>query len=823
MSSLRFTVEATLTKTGNDLVGVIASSRRAGTAPKPVPHREWEHTLTVHAQNMTAGDTVDVTVTVDRATGQRTVALAGTAPLADITTDTDRGSALSGGGFVNPYTFVPTLPRAGLEATGLGDGPPPSHARHAAGQWSGTLTVQLTTVTPLLLPTPTPTTGDTKEYETRTDTGGLPMIHGASLKGALRSAYETITASRYGVFFEHHDRLAYRAPASATLIPAQVRDNSDGTRSFRLCRGDRTWKDSQTGNHVQDAAWVPAYKHQQVQRLGDLAAGPLTRHHGRSVYARVVLYQYERISNGRPTRFRVWRATHLASTEAEIIRSLAVAPAPGPQRAGKLARIDAVEPRIVQGWLSATGRSIDSKHDERLFVETPGADIPLTEQHVDYWRAILRAYDVAAGYNDPKATYRHEPAGADGIERSRHVPSTPPLRELPAGTLVYVKYDQASKTISQVHPVMIGRLPFAKPPGELLPESLRPTADRGRLSPADRLFGWVPAGRRDDGQDTNDGASGYRGRLRIEHITCTSTDWRPQHSFPADGVTLAPLSSPKPTQFRFYATPDTATGRPIDRRAAKETGYTEPGGPRGRKMYRWREEPSEHWQPTADREDPQRGYLALQGHRAHPKQLVKHRDWVRPGVTFTATLHLDGVPEPELGALLWLLTRGAAAPLRLGAGKPYGFGVLTVSLDTAATRLWDADGVRAGWLQLTRPDPANTERITALADRFDTTARANPVLREATVSYLTAAAPVTDAVHYPRSTAEPEPENYQWFVANERPRNGTITHGWALPHVRDPEQRLPYLPEEPRPTSNTARPRRPGPAPPGGDHRRRSR
>ncbi|MGC5388566.1 TIGR03986 family type III CRISPR-associated RAMP protein [Micromonospora chalcea] len=786
---LKKVISTTLTKRGDILEGPIRTSDRAKDAkPKQVNRSQWDDALAEHVATMAEGQSVDVEVTIDLANnGRRSARLAGVASLASVTPDRARSAAIAtAGGFVNPYTFVPTLPRSTesgsrLADTDLEDGPPPSHAYHREGQWSGTLALTLTTVTPLLLPVPAasqPKDG-IRTFDVRTDPDGRPLIHGASFKGALRSAYETITASRYGVFFEHHERLAYRVSANTALelTPARVHQDEDGTRFFRLCRGDAEWAQrSRSGNQAQYAALVPAYGKDPVHRLGDLAAGPLSRHHGAQVYARVVVP-----GNGGS---RTWRATDLARTEQELQAHLHASPR-GAHGDGRH--------RIVRGWLSATGHSIATKHDERLFVETSGLDVPVTDEHVSYWQSVLRAYDQAQGYHDPKATYRRDPATASGIERSQHVPSSPELRGLPPGTLVYVKYDEARKQVTEVHPVMIGRLPFEASPGDLLHESLRPARDREQLSPADRLFGWVSPRRSDDETDTDDRASGYRGRLRIRSITCLTDDWRPG-AFPAEGVTLAPLSSPKPTQFRFYASPD-QTGKPMPRAARKTEGYADGGGLRGRKMYRWREEKPDYWQPTCRSNDPSRGYLALKDHEEHSSQLVRHRGWVRPEVTFQVELFLDGVPTAELGALLWLLTRGQDTPLRLGAGKPYGFGVVTVQLDWDRTRLWDAAGVRAGWLRLTRPEPVDAGQLTALADRFDAVSRGNEVLREATASYLAAAAAVASPVHYPRTSPEPQAESYRWFVENDRMKGGKAVEGWALPHVRDAEQQLPYLAE----------------------------
>ncbi|MFV2088373.1 TIGR03986 family CRISPR-associated RAMP protein [Micromonospora sp. LOL_021] len=783
---LKRRVQAALTKRDGHLEGVIDGRGKAAKL-KPLKPSEWDGALTDHVATMADGDTVTVTVVTDlAANGKRTAQLVGVAPLAKVTTDPDRSKRLdSVGGFVNPYTFVPTLPRTDrdgtrLADTGLDDAAPPSHAYHADGQFSGTLALTLTTVTPLLLPVRAATqpADGIRTFDVRVDPDGLPLLHGASVKGALRGAYETITASRYGIFFDHHERLAHRATTDAALnlTPARVHQLADGSTAFRLCQGDADWPRT-SGNQTQYAALVPAYGAEPaVHLLGGLAGTSLSDHHGTLVHARVVL----RRDGG-----RAWRVTHLARSEKELHAGLA-------EQDVTSVRATEERHRIVWGWLSATGKTIESKRYERLFVETAGRDVPVTDDHKRYWQSVLRAYDLAHGYNDPQATYRRDPATAKGIVRSKHVPSTRELRELPVGTLVYVKYDKTRHEITEVHPVMVGRLPFAAAPADLLHPSLRPAQDRAQLSPADRLFGWVPSGGGDDVSEANDGASGYRGRLRVRSVTCVTPDWKPT-DFPPDGVVLAPLSTPKPTQSRFYAASDNA-GTPLRRGVRKADGYAADGGLRGRKMYRWRAEAPDHWEPGRDRTVPGPGYLALPKQRTdHATQLARHRGWVRPGATFQVELFLDAVPEAELGALLWLVTRGGDTPLRLGAGKPYGFGVVDVQLDGHRTRLWDAAGVQAGWLRLTRPDPVDAARLTELADRFATIAKGNEVLREATESYLAAARPVTEEVHYPRKTRRPQTESYEWFVANERLEKKAVVEGWALPHVRDPEQRLPYL------------------------------
>lgn len=793
--------ETTLAKTGAVLVGELPGPVKGSKVKRRnVPQGEWDSALAEHVATMAEGESVKVKV-VQRTVDDRAVSLAGVASLATIPLIEGREEALRGGGFVNPYTFVPAPPRDELKGEQLGDHEPASHAVHRDGQYSGTLTLTLTTVTPLLLPVRSPEQNDGERavFDVRLDSQGRPLIHGASFKGALRSAFEAVTASRFGVFFGHAEPLVHRATAGSALdlVPARVCRPADSPAYFRLCQGDGDWtgpcasdrtRNGDRRNAVQLAAWIPAYKHQDrlVRRLGELDRGALTDHHEKRVHARVVLCQYS--STKRSTRFRVWRATHLALTREEIEKL----PPSDPRPAGNLTPVPGIKPRIVAGWLSASGYSIDSKHDERLFVETPGVNVPITDEHQRYWRLLLDSYDEAARYHDSNDTKR--PGDLD-VQRSRHVNRENALRDLPDGTLVYVRCqegERGNRAVTEVHPVMIGRLPFRAAPENLLPASVLPAQSRHELSPADRLFGWVPQRPCDDGQSVNDGASGYRGRLVVRSITCTTEDWLPE-SFPDHGVVLAPLSSPKPTQARFYAAAD-SSGLPVDRGQKKSEGYAPGGGLRGRKAYRWREEDPGYWQPpsTSDN-DPLREYLALKD--AHkPKQTARHRGWVRPGATFEITLFLDGVDRAELGALLWLLTHAGRdqAPLRLGAGKPYGFGVVAAQVDWDTTRLWDTDGVRNSWLHLTRPARVSADRLTELAEEFAAAAEENRVLREATQSYLAAARPVNEPVHYPRKSTERQAENYEWFVANDRIKRNHVEQGWALPHVRDSEPRLPY-------------------------------
>jgi CRISPR-associated protein (TIGR03986 family) len=817
--------DAQATKAADVLTAVTSHSLNAAASKlRRYRRQQWDDALAAWFDSAADGDTVDVVVHVDN-DGQGRLTMKGRAPITAVPAVAGLAEALDrDDGFVNPYTFVPTPPRGDLARavgdpqpgpgpTGLGDsGPdgPPSHARYTADQWAGCVRVTLTTLTPLVLPDPQSVTPDgdgRKTFDVRLGEDGRPLITGTSVKGALRSAYETITASRYGVFRGHDMPPAYRIPAGAALElqPARIERAEDGGKAVWLCAGDADWhRTTAPGNEVQAAAWVPAYRSAQgdLRRVGRLKGGPLSRLHGKRLTARARLYQYQ---NNRGTRFQVWRVTHLATSKAELRAELdkqkwAESKDPSHPLAS-LTLIAGVPAAIVDGWLSVGGRSIESKHDERFFVRTPtDQTLELRENAVQFWRHVLRAYDQAAEYSELAA----------GLERSRHVKSISELLDLPVGTLLYARLagQSTEAQVTELHPVMIGRQPFSTAPETLLDASLRPASALCELSPADRVFGWVPA--EADRQGGARLSSGYRGRLAVRKVRCLTDDWAPA-DFPADsaesGVVLAPLSTPKPTQFRFYAAPD-PSGVPMPKGTDKDHGYAASGGLRGRKVYRWRQEQPEYWQPPASTREPAdpREYLApskalsrAAGQKEaadNVKQSARHRRWVRRDVEFEVTLFLDGVPTAELGALLWLLGLGDRAPLRLGAGKPLGFGVLRCDIDWDHTRLWDGRGLAAGWRSLTRPPSADPVALQYLAAEFERTAMGHPVLAEAVQSFLAASAPVQHPVHYPWRTPEPNPKSYEWFVRNEKVSDKTIIDGWALPHVRDREQRLPYFPAE---------------------------
>lgn len=128
--------------------------------------------------------------------------------------------------FLNPYNFVPAPPRQRGDEE-LGDRDPSlcvGHDRLHVGRWTGRISCRLRCETPLLVLDPSRARdrrpGEHKDehlwYPVKLGPDGRPLLATTAVKGMLRSAYEAITNSRFGVFTGHDRQLRLRQPNSAT-------------------------------------------------------------------------------------------------------------------------------------------------------------------------------------------------------------------------------------------------------------------------------------------------------------------------------------------------------------------------------------------------------------------------------------------------------------------------------------------------------------------------------------------------------------------------------------------------------------------------------
>lgn len=672
--------------------------------------------------------------------------------------------------FAHPYYFLPLKDREAFTGE-LADGPGAGHTHYQPGRFSGTVRVRLTTETPLLLCAREDDTTDAghKTYPVLTDPDGAPRLASASVRGVLRAAFEAVTNSRFGVFPYDRDsaggharKLGMRPPAQSGLltIPVRVERHGDGFRA-RLLPG--TTPLGADGRPAKDAP-VPAACVAMYNRDWNVPNATSLRH-GAAGWAFVGPWQHQ--------RFRFWNA--------EAVHVGADRPArqpmnfrPSRQRAGQA---DWGEPRWVPGWVCVTHRNIDGKHDERFFFDEgepryadldPAAAADYEQLIADYQQ--VHAVELANGVTRP-------PALKPFCQFSRHITHdlktvAEAERKLTDGTLAYaaLKADGGRLVVAALYPVMISRRLHPRSPLDLVPKKLLPATSEAELSPADRVFGWV---RQQDNPGGTDAA--YRGHVRVGPVTC-GTPNAVDHF--AEPVPLAILGQPKPAQGRFYL--GDKTGKALPGGSDKEkAGYTAGNRVRGPKVY-------PHHRRGLDA-DTWRG-------RECSNQNRSVRGWVKPGAAFEFDLAVTNLTAFELGGLLWLLSLPAGHFLRLGLGKPLGFG--SVRAELVGTQLADGEAWAAAVYAADPPADA-ADRARLVADFEATMSAANADVLKA---FRVAAAGWPDLpVHYPpRQPGERSQgdggEHYQWFVANERQSRDGNGRKLSLPDLTASDPSLPDVP-----------------------------
>jgi CRISPR-associated protein (TIGR03986 family) len=758
--------------------------------------------------------------------------------------------------FHNPYAFVPAQPRDGIDS-GLADtehAGPAGHHRLRPQLWTGKIAVNLTVETPLLLL-------DTSRAEPVGDQGhvtypvllrnGVPHLAPTAVKGMLRSAYEAITNSRFGVFDKHADRLGYRMPASQarSMIPARI--SNDGSKVV-LLPGDTPVGGQLEPNPVLHGAWLPQY----LTGSGNSTyPGGLLPSHREEAEAIVELFQHYYWRKGALSEdFRVWRVRALAPVGSGQLPSISKIALSSPE--DKYVPIAGTPMKHILGHVFVTNQNFGRKHDERIFFEgsEPSAQHALTDQLRCQWQETIRSYRdahadreihrVRNGLSIPPNRYCGRDPGETAWSPHQYDNS---YLSLSPGDLCYALVDANSK-IRGLYPVMISRGLHNASPRALLHRSLLPAEDMSKLSPADRVFGWAHAS----------GVGAYKGQLRIGPVTCEQGR-DSVHDDAADfgehGVPLAILGRPRPQQGRFYLA-DRQT-RPQDGLGAgqhKDQWYREGQGLRGRKIYPHHAGLAEdYWdKPIEDRtqlldsagryqeyRQPRKGtdkgeltpdkkaFLIPAGadeQRSDQNRSV--RGWIRPGSLFRFTIEIENLTDVELGALAWLICLPKGHFHRIGYGKPLGFGSVRLDAETSGTDLRRG----ADWIARYRSlrtaddpqDPGHADAVLASAISSFTQAaggkQAKPALYIAAFLAAARGNPIAP-VHYPRARPygmdidvpvppDPRGRSFSWFQLNEKEQNGKVVpgRGRSLPSLGG-EPLMTYQEDPPRSSGASTQPR----------------
>lgn len=742
--------------------------------------------------------------------------------------------------FHNPYNFVP-FEDVPAPNCGLGQFGPPGHHAYKAKLFEGRITVKLTATSPLLLLDPASTTVDKNDHTTLnllTDSQGRPVLRPTSFKGALRSAYEAITGSRLGVFHGHDRPLARRMDArdGLAMMPARI---SDCGKKLELYLGTNDkfpeWQKRnrwQVPENTMYAAWLPLYWPGRTNKNGpSIDKNSVTYpndclpKHGDRVVCWLNLTQHQNPD------FKYWRVVRLqpSSSNGKVPSEC------------HIKELDANWSRKnhgksncyiqAEGYVCITNQNIKRKHDERVFFTpinharrsggkspTVSKTVHIQDEWLTNWTHLIEDYQSThEGDLDTRKGRKQAPDAFLGSNPgqtawSRHVYEKPAAK-LKAGDLCYARVDKKGNIVG-LYPVMISRELASTIPHELVPQHLLPAQKIGELSAADRVFGWVRQGK-DDGQDART-RSTYKGHLRIRKITCETDAKCAVHKFNDCGLPLAILSTPKPQQALFYA----AKARTYDQ-AKKLSGRKfyphHPHHPRDPESY-WDAEKSVK-EAKKDGGGPEelegryfREYIRRKGTDGNTKQRDSQnrsvRAWVNPDTIFEVELRFDNLNAAELGALLWLCNLGKGRHLKVGAGKPLGFG--SVSPKIASLEIRDHAAKQAEYRTLVpsavkeqepqaingateAPAPAMAGKLitcpesaietfvpkfSKALDKNDGEFESHPAI----AAFLRMAEGPSDGapVHYPRVRKhdsggpvppDPKGENYRWFVENQRGQN----------------------------------------------------
>lgn len=727
----------------------------------------------------------------------------------------DVPAAADGKQFFNPYAFIPAPPR-NPSAAAFGDGPPPGHDRYSDDRWTGRVRVNLEVRSPLLITDAGAATWAENghgAFPTRSH-NGVPVVPASSVKGMLRSAFEAVTASRFGLFDAKHGvRLAFRQQTSQALGMVPARVTGDGKQLDLLTGTTRPGTDGRVPkDQPQYAAWLPAYGNPLLS-LADLGLAE-----GRPLppIKLEVKIRRARKDGGRP--FDFWQVVEVLGYEHEG-EMLTPARPLRTDRASTGRWVDQTT-RTATGWLHWTNRNFSRKHDERLFFTDSDQPlrVELTPELRATWEAAVnssidahRQKEITGREGAPNQPWKYLGKGPGETAWSPHM-YEPSRQQLGPGSLCYATVTRNGSTYRglSLHPVMIGREPFGASPRELAEAArVEPATGFDSFSPADRVFGWVNAGKGDD--------QATRGHVRVGFVQPVKASIS---EFGEHGIPLAILSTPKPTQARFYAADD-LLGSPLKDGSAKNHGYrrhgerqdgAHPGGGlRGRKVYPPHRVAADHWRdPKAG---PQREFRRVGNQSDDQNRSVT--SWVDAGSLFAFDLWIDNLDDAELGALLHVLCLDDDACLRVGGARPLGFGSIHLSVDWNTTQLPEPSRFADRYRSLDPPSGCDSATILDRTKRAHSEGLVEVVgvdgARRILEAFAIAVRGAKGAVHYPRAAAKPDPDgkNYEWFTRNEQVEGKAVKKGRGLP-LPAPYGPLPFHPQpepKPEPKPKDRRPR----------------
>ncbi|KAA0224693.1 TIGR03986 family CRISPR-associated RAMP protein [candidate division KSB1 bacterium] len=697
--------------------------------------------------------------------------------------------------FLNPYNFARWLesPQSILshpDTRYLNRQPPPPHDRWVAR--SGEIECELTALTPLFI------SDSLAKFANETDKKELhksfeffnvpkgddsePILPASSLRGMVRNIFEAATNSCFASF-DYGQRLSYRlAPSEALkLVPARVlapRNKGEVWR-LQLMLGSATLTIGENPRRGPYAATVRQYPRAPQAGKGEV---PSAHHeivdindykHGSECYA------LAKIPRQGPL---VWNVTHLADSYEE------------------LEPLQDDRSEILKGYLCITNQNIDLKVKERFFIseykDSPTLkEIELPDNVCVEYEELIRDYQLR--HRETVETWRkqhYDPSKPRKIKKTQGREVWEPAfsrfilestYKLKGNELVYAYLEKTAKgmKVRFIAPVSIPRVGYQNKTYLRLPSHHWKCESHDKLCPACRTFGWVegrPGVEKNERESDRNKIVAYQGRVQFTHATLDES----QQQKPMDEITLAILSSPKPTTSRFYLMPVKA--KPESKQGApdEQVGYDAPDMIiRGRKFFRHH--------PTANSNEYERV-------RGIPDDQNRTINGALPvGTKFRFKVRFENLAAVELGALLWALEMESNMCHRLGFAKPLGFGSVRINVtgirELNLKRYDSLDG--EGWQALTEQKAELIRRFKAAVAHAYYRKDENEFAKLENIADLSKMLNTSQPqlpIHYPRPQEVPDAEgkNYEWFMGNKRPKRGP---GYLLPLAVDDTAGFPLM------------------------------
>lgn len=580
--------------------------------------------------------------------------------------------------FLNPYNFVRFLDEGNYEEKEtklLGRCAPPPHDRGIG--ITGRITCNLENFTPLFISDAENIMGDPHKTYQFFKVGDEHVLPATALRGMIRNAFEAVTNSCMQIFEKDAKNgkdfpLEKRPGRPPELIPGRVVEINEAGATLEIL---------DCSNYIPDD--IDISRRPTITKCGLIQAYP----------ERVLKSTYY----SDPEPFNPSSPNNKLPEDIENNERVAILVSLIPEVKGhryqyfkieKIVKsknhnelIESENEKKVFGYLYRTGPNIENKHDERIFFRWDDDQDHLIPslQKIPKQHLISVDKEVIEEYNLRLDEYWER--NKLTITELGEVPWSIDAKSLPhpskfikkgaklnIGDLIYFTSKNGSN-VTLLRPVSMPRIPHKSTRQSLLPEYLvgcdyfnqeSQLFSDLKLCPTCRIFGWVAQESPPDDPEKIKPVA-YRSRLKFSNGLLTGSP-----KIIDDQISLAILSSPKPTTTSFYLLDN--NGNP-----SSQIDYDKAEAQlRGRKFYRHHKElnPREYQRPPEKNNDQNRSV----------------RDVLDIGNTFQFMIDFENLSPIELGALLWSLELKMKDDKqlfhRLGYGKPLGFGSVQINVKT---------------------------------------------------------------------------------------------------------------------------------------------